>query len=35
MPFTKAEKIDKGALVKDIVKKLKSGVNNPVSGKSS
>ena len=34
MPLTKAEKIDKGALVKDIEKKIKSDANHPVSKKS-
>lgn len=34
MPFTKAEKIDKGALVKDIEKKIKSDADHPVSKKS-
>jgi non-ribosomal peptide synthetase component E (peptide arylation enzyme) len=34
MPFTKAEKIDKMALVKDIEKKIKSDANHPVSKKS-
>jgi non-ribosomal peptide synthetase component E (peptide arylation enzyme) len=34
MPLTKAEKIDKGALVKDIEKKIKSNGNHPVPKKS-
>ncbi len=34
MPFTKAEKIDKMALVKDIEKKIKSDASHPVSKKS-
>jgi len=35
MPLTKAEKVDKGALVKDIEKKIKSEANDPVSRRSS
>jgi 2,3-dihydroxybenzoate-AMP ligase/mycobactin salicyl-AMP ligase len=35
MPFTKAEKIDKMALVKDIEKKIRSEANDPVSRKPS
>jgi len=34
MPLTKAEKIDKGALVKDIEEKIKSDANHPVPKKS-
>jgi 2,3-dihydroxybenzoate-AMP ligase len=35
MPLTKAEKVDKGALVRDIEKKIKSDIDHPVSKQPS